>query len=133
MSGDTPIPPGRKLEDRNYERLPLKVPVYIAFQGGMFRKTIPLESRDISGGGLCFETSRKIPLHAKSKVVISKLGDVGAPALIHGRVAYSQQDPTTGRYKVGLEFLEFLNFTRDELLTRIDAWSRGSEEPPTLV
>lgn len=131
MNDETPIPPGKQLKDRRYERFRLKVPVYIDIDGGTFRKTLPLESRDVSGGGLSFETSRRIPLGAKWRVVVSKLGDVSAPAQIHGRVAYSNKDPVTGRYKVGLEFLEFVNITREDLLAHIEAWSRRSEEPPT--
>jgi c-di-GMP-binding flagellar brake protein YcgR len=114
-------------DDRRYARFRLKVPVYIALEGGTFRKTIPLESRDLSGGGLSFETSRKVPLHAKSKVVVSQLGDLGEPALIHGRVAHTQMNPDTGRYTVGLEFIEFVNVTREDLLARIEAWAR--EDP----
>lgn len=123
---DTPRP----LQDdpRRYARFRLKVPVYIALEGGTFRKTIALESRDLSGGGLSFETSRKVTIHAKSKVVVSKLGDLGEPALIHGRVAYTQKNPDTGRYTVGLEFIEFVNVTREDLLARIEGWARDDPQ-----
>jgi c-di-GMP-binding flagellar brake protein YcgR len=115
-------------DDRRFTRFPLKVPVYIALEGGTFRKTIALECQDLSGGGLSFETSRKVPVHAKSKVVVSKLGDLGEPALIHGRVARTQKNPDTGRYTIGLEFIEFVNVTREDLLARIEAWVRDNPQ-----
>jgi c-di-GMP-binding flagellar brake protein YcgR len=121
----------RGLEDRRYERFRVRVPVYIALEGGTFRKTIHLESRDVSGGGLAFETSRKIPLNAKSKVVVSKLGEVSDPATIHGRVAHRSKDPVTGRYTVGLEFIEFVNVTREELLAHIERWAQELSEQST--
>ena len=112
MSDDTPRGRDPSIDDRKFARLRIKVPVYIDIDGGTFRKTIHLESRDVSGGGLAFETSRKIPLNAKSKVVVSKLGEVAEPALIHGRVAHRSKDPVTGRYMIGLDFVEFVNVTR---------------------
>jgi c-di-GMP-binding flagellar brake protein YcgR len=131
MSNETPRPRDRSIEDRKFERVQIKVPVYIAIDGGTFRKTIHLESRDVSGGGLAFETSRKIPLNAKSKVVVSKIGEVAEPAMIHGRVAHRSKDPVTGRYTIGLEFIEFVNVTREQLLAHIDTWSRELSEQVT--
>jgi c-di-GMP-binding flagellar brake protein YcgR len=110
-------------KDRRHARFRIKVPVYVALDGDTFSKTIHLESRDVSAGGLSFETSRKVPLEAESKVVVSRLGDLGEPALIHGRVVHREKDPETGRYTVGLEFVEFVNVTPEELMARIEAWS----------
>lgn len=123
MNG-TQAGPAKVFKDRRYQRFPIKVPVYIAFRGGTFRKIIPLESRDVSGGGVCFETSQRLPLHAQSRLVVSKLGDLTEPALIRGRVVHCEQDPATGRYTVGLEFVRFENVTREELQARVDAWAR---------
>ena len=122
---ETPVP---KDDPRKYPRFRLNVPVYIALDGGTFRKTIPLESRDLSGGGLSFETSRKVPVHSKSKVVVSQLGDLGEPALIHGRVAHTQKNPQSGRYTIGIEFIEFVNVTREALVARIEAWARDNPQ-----
>lgn len=111
-------------EGRRYPRFNIQVPVYISgVDGSLFRKHILLESSDVSGGGLSFETRRKIPLEAKSQVVVAKLGDLADGASIHGRVVHRQQDPKTGRYRVGLEFTEFVNVTREQLLSRIEAWA----------
>lgn len=131
MTDDTPRGRTRGLEDRRYERFRIKVPVYVALEGGTFRKTIPLQSRDVSGGGLSFETSRKIPLNAKSRVVVSKLGEVADPAMIYGRVAHRSKDPKTGRYTIGIEFIEFVNVTREELLAHIETWAQSLSEQAT--
>ena len=117
-------------EGRKYPRFNVRVPVYISgVDGSLFRKHILLESSDVSGGGLSFETHRKIPLEAESRVVVAKLGDLSEGAQIHGRVVHRQQNPRTGRYRVGLEFTEFVNVTREQLLTQIETWAA---RPPGL-
>lgn len=111
-------------EGRRYPRFNVRVPVYISgVDGSIFRKHILLESSDLSGGGLSFETHRKIPLEAESQVMVARLGDLSDGASIRGRVVHRQQNPVTGRYRVGLEFTEFLNVTREQLLTRIETWA----------
>ena len=112
---------------RQHARFPVRVPLYIAVPGDVFHKTIELESRDISSGGVCFETSRDVPLEARSKLVISRLGDLPGPILIHGHVAWRQQHPFNGRYIVGVEFTEFENVTREDLLRKIEAWRSARE------
>jgi c-di-GMP-binding flagellar brake protein YcgR len=110
---------------RRHERYPIRVPVYItALDGTTLHKLLPLESKDISVGGLSFETSRKVPLEAESRVVVSKLRDLKAEALIRGRVAHREKDPKTGRYTIGIEFTGFVGVTREELVSCIDAWRR---------
>jgi len=115
----------RDPDKRRYERFKLRVPLYISMEGLLFHKKIHLESKDVSAGGMSFETSREIPLEAESRVVVSDLGDLATPTFIRGRVAHLQQDPATGRYTVGIEFLEFVNTTREDLAARIEAWQRS--------
>lgn len=110
------------IDERRHERIAVKVPLYITAAGKLVRKTVPLESRDISAGGVCFETGRRVPLDARSRVVISKLGDLPDPVLIHGRVAWRQKHPFNGRYMVGIEFTDFENITREELIQKIESW-----------
>jgi c-di-GMP-binding flagellar brake protein YcgR len=112
----------RDPDKRRYERFKLRVPLYISMEGQLFHKKIHLESRDVSAGGVSFETSRGIPVEAESRVVVSDLGDLATLTFIRGRVAHLKQDPATGRYTVGIEFLEFVNTTREELAARIEAW-----------
>jgi c-di-GMP-binding flagellar brake protein YcgR len=108
--------------ERVYPRHRVAVPLYITMDGEYLQKTIPLESKDVSGGGICFETSKQIPLEAESSVIVAGLGDLGKAAFIHGRVVHRTKDPATERYTVGLQFTGFINTTREELLARIEAW-----------
>jgi c-di-GMP-binding flagellar brake protein YcgR len=111
-------------DNRKFPRIQVRVPIFISIDGTVFRKTIRLESTDVSGGGVAFETSREVPLDAESRVVVAQLGDLGEPALIRGRVARIYKSPETGRYIVAIEFTSFENTTRDELIGRIDTWAR---------
>ena len=109
--------------ERRFERYTIKVPLFIhAMDGSTVRKVIHIESRDVSAGGVSFETSQKVPLEAQSRVVLSQLGDLKGDALIRARVAHREKDPKTGRYMVGLEFTEFVNITREELVAHLESW-----------
>jgi len=114
------------IEERQHPRFPIRVPLYIEAHGELFHKTIEIESRDLSAGGVCFETGHEVALDTLSRLVISRLGDLPAPILIHGRVAWRQRHPFNGRYLVGVEFTGFENVSRDELLAKIAEWRSGS-------
>ena len=102
--------------------------MFITIGGGrLFEKAIPIECRDISGGGLSFETRAEIPLNSTSKIVMGRLGNLPASALIEGRVVYRVQDEESGRFTIGVEFLEFKNTSRNELLERIHEWHENPE------
>ena len=109
-------------EKRQHPRFQIRVPLYISVEGEIFRKTVWLESKDVSGGGLSFETGREIELNAESRVVVARIGDLAEPALIQGRVARIEQDPATGRFTVAIEFTGFENVSREELIKRIESW-----------
>jgi len=110
-------------DKRQHRRFPIRVPLFISVHGEVYRKTVRLESLDVSAGGLSFETGREVPLSAESRVVVAKLGDIEEPALIEGRVAHVRLDESTGRYVVGIEFTRFVNVTREELAERLEqAW-----------
>jgi hypothetical protein len=110
------------MTERAYPRHRVTVPLYITMGDEYIEKTIPLESKDVSGGGVCFETTKQIPLEAESSVIVAGLGDLGQAAVIHGRVVYLTRNPGTHRYTVGLQFTDFVNTTREALLERIEAW-----------
>jgi c-di-GMP-binding flagellar brake protein YcgR len=108
---------------RQHRRFQVRVPLFISVDGEVYRKTVRLESRDVSAGGLSFETGREVPLAAESRVIVARLGDLEDPALIEGRVAYVQHNEATGRYVVGIEFTRFLNVSPEELVERLErAW-----------
>ena len=114
-------------DKRKYERFRLRVPLYISVQGRLFHKKIGLESKDVSAGGVSFETGRDLPLEAETRLVV-QLGDM-KPTFIRGRVAHLSLDPASARYTVGVEFEEFVNSTRDELVARFDEWQRAGAAP----
>jgi hypothetical protein len=111
------------MAERAYPRHRVTVPLYIALGNEFLHKTIPLETKDVSGGGISFETTKAIPLDAESSVIVSGLGNLGKAALIHGRVVHRTKHAAGERYTVGLQFTGFINTTRDELLARIEAWT----------
>jgi len=113
---------GEAAEGRRYARFATHVPIYIADGPALLHKTVRLLARDISAGGLCFETGHDLPLESSSRVVISRVGDIPGPILIHGRVAWRQPHPFNGRYLVGIEFTGFENISKDRLIAEIDGW-----------
>ena len=117
-------------EHREHRRFQVRVPVYISTRGRVFRKTIHLESSDVSAGGLAFETSSRIPLAAQTRVVVAKLGDLAGSASIEACVAYRKRNPATGRYTVGLQFTRLVNVTPQELMARIEAWAAAQAAVP---
>ena len=118
------------MTERRFERVPLRVPLFITVgEGRLFEKAVSIECRDISGGGLSFETRKEIPIDASSKIVMGRLGDLPAAALIEGRVVYRRPQKGSDKYTVGVEFLEFVNTSREELLDRINAWGRDPKRP----
>ena len=116
--------------DRQFERWQIKVPIYITADGTLFQKRVRLESQDISGGGLAFETSRRLSLHAESQVVLGQLGAIAKPAVIRARVAHLVRIPDSRRFRVGLEFTEFINTSREQILAEIERWKREEGGAP---
>lgn len=113
----------KESDKRQHRRFQVRVPLFISVDGEVYRKTVRLQSRDVSAGGLSFETGREVPIAAESRVVVARLGDIADPALIEGRVTRVQADAATGRYIVGIEFTRFLNVTPEELVERLErAW-----------
>jgi len=114
---------GRGMDNRRrYSRAKLRVPIMTTIEGEIVRKMVSLETRDISVGGLSFETGRELPLASDTVILVSKLGDLPDWAHIQGRIAHRRQDPESGRYTVGVEFTDFVNVTRDELAAKIASW-----------
>lgn len=109
--------------ERRFPRVTLRVPLFITVGGGrLYEKAIPIECRDISGGGLSFETQTEIPLHSTSKLVMGRLGNLPPNAIIEGRVVYRVKQKDSERYTVGVEFVDFVNTSRSELIERIHQW-----------
>jgi len=117
------------VDRRKHERIAAKVPLYVVMGGEIFQKMIELETRNISAGGLAFETHREIPLEAESLVMVSRLGDLPPTAQIQGRVVRCHHDAERDVYVVGVTFTKFEGVTPEELNARIEAWRKGAEGP----
>jgi PilZ domain len=113
---------------RRFLRHPVKVPLYISVKGGVFQRFIDLDSKDLSEGGLAFETSKRIPLEANTRVEISVLSGLPPDCRIEGHVVYRQKNPVTERYTIGVAFDRFVNVDREELLGLVE---RGEDSQPT--
>jgi c-di-GMP-binding flagellar brake protein YcgR len=109
-------------DGRRHRRSRVRVPLYITLAADTHRKLVPVESRDISAGGVAFETSRELPLEAESRLVLSRLGDLPEAAAILGTVIHRGKNPVTHRYKVGVEFTQFVHITQEKLITTIRNW-----------
>jgi c-di-GMP-binding flagellar brake protein YcgR len=98
------------------------VPLYINVEGRVFKKKLRLHSRDISAGGLSFTTRQKLPIDARSKVIIGKLGDFLDSAHIEGMVVYLRRDKEQKHYAVGVEFTRFVDVDQRALAARLMEW-----------
>lgn len=119
MGGTEPGPDNRR--DRRYA---IRVPIYVALGREIVHKKIALESRDVSAGGLSFETSRQMPLAADTQIVLARLGDDGGAAAIRGHVVWTRALPGTRRHLVGVKFTEYEGVAREDLAARIEAVAR---------
>ena len=74
------------MKGRKHRRVKLKLPIYVSLQDEIVKKLIPVESEDISEGGLRFQTRQELPLEADSRIVVSKLANLHPTAHIEGRI-----------------------------------------------
>jgi len=109
-------------ENRIHPRFPIRVPLYINVEGRVFKKKLRLHSRDLSAGGLSFTTRQKLPIDARSKVIIGKLGDFIESAHIEGMVVYLRKDRELKQYTVGVEFTRFVDVEQEVLAARLKEW-----------
>jgi hypothetical protein len=112
-------------ERRQHERFPFRVPLYIELPGGIFQKNVAIESRDISVGGLSFETARKVPEGAQARIMVARLGG-GLPdmAQIEARVVNCRASADGQSATVGVVFTKLVGVTADELILRLETWRR---------
>jgi hypothetical protein len=102
------------MSSRETDEAPMSFPVYFAGRGSIYTKWIELTPKDLVSGGFSFETSKRISINADARVVVSDAPGSGS-AYIQGRVVYRKK-LAERRYRVGVEFLDFVNVSRDELL-----------------
>lgn len=112
---------------RRDARYPVKVPLYVNLPDAVYRKEVRVESIDFSSGGLAFETSQKLPIDSRSRLVLERIGDLPPSTSIEGRVAHIRRRGDDERYMVGVEFSRFVGVTGEELAAALRNWrnSRG--------
>jgi c-di-GMP-binding flagellar brake protein YcgR len=118
------------MEPREHRRKRVPLPLYVSGHGSVYTKSIELTASDLSAGGLSFETSKRISLDADSRVVVSGLEGLPDGAFIHGRVVYRKK-LGSGRYRVGIEFHEFVNVEREELVELLETTDQDWALTPT--
>lgn len=118
------------MSGRAHERFRATVPLFVSYGQRVYQKRVELETKNVSQGGLAFETSQKIPMEAKTRVLVSGLGDLPPDARIEGKIAYRVKNEATGKYAVGVTFTRFVNVDRDALLRGIERWSESSQLTP---
>ena len=114
-------------ERRKYPRLNERAPVlYRAAEDtslDYISKVASSTTKNISGGGFCFEAEVYIPPNSTLEVQINKTVDEKLKAVLpihaNARVIWIRQ-VDTGKYKLGLQFVEISQHHRDEILRKGD-------------
>jgi c-di-GMP-binding flagellar brake protein YcgR len=127
--GSRRIDLGRVMEKRTYPRFPIRAPLYVSVEGRVFKKKLRLQSKDVSAGGLSFSTRQKLPIDARSKIIIGKLGDFLGSAHIEAMVVYIRKDRELKQYTVGVEFTRFVDVEQQELAARLKGWEALEATP----
>ena len=110
-------------ERRRHERLRIRVPLYIEFPDGIFHKNVAIEALDVSKGGLSFDTSRPVPEGAEARIMVARLGGLPDQALIEARVIHSETSVDGRSTRVGVQFIQLVGVTAEELIARLEAWA----------
>ena len=108
-----------KDERRQHPRLPRRFPLYVALQGELYNKMVTVEARDISAGGLAFETQTPLPQDARATVMLGKLEGLPGTAHIEAQVVHSEPLPGSDSFAVGVRFVRFVDITPEELIARV--------------
>jgi hypothetical protein len=110
---------GSGAERRQHPRQPARFPFYVALAGELYHKTVSVEARDLSNGGLAFETRTALPQGARGTVMLGRLEGLPRTAHIEARIVYCQPQPDGESFKVGAKFEEFVDVTVEKLLVYV--------------
>ena len=72
---------GTGAERRQHPRKPTRFPLYVALAGELYHKTVEVQARDLSNGGLAFDTRTTLPHGARATVMLGRLA--GLPRTAH--------------------------------------------------
>jgi hypothetical protein len=110
-------------ERRQHKRLRIRVPLYIELPAGIFQKNVTIEALDVSKGGLSFETSRPVPEGAEARIMVARLGGLPDMAHIEARVIHCETSVDGRSTTVGVQFIQLVGVTPEELIARLEAWA----------
>jgi hypothetical protein len=106
-------------ERRRHPRYAVRFPLYASLHGEVYQKMVAIEARDVSEGGLAFETRTRLPLGVETRVMVSRLGGLSESAHIEARVVYCMHDEANSLYRVGVTFHRFVDVTAEQLVERL--------------
>jgi hypothetical protein len=99
--------------------------MYVALQGELFHKTVGVEAKDISNGGLAFESKTALPQEARATVMLGKLPGLPATAHIEARIVHCEPQGDGETFTIGVKFVRLVDVTAEELVARVSAPSPG--------
>jgi hypothetical protein len=102
-------------ERRQHPRKPARFPLYVALAGELYHKTVEVQARDLSNGGLAFDTRTTLPHGARATVMLGRLAGLPRTAHIEARIVHCQPLPDGESFKVGVKFEEFGDITAERL------------------
>jgi hypothetical protein len=106
-------------ERREHPRHPTRLPLYVALAGELYHKTVGVEAKDISSGGLAFETKTGLPLEARATIMLGKLDGLPSTAHIEARIVHCEPHPDGETFTIGVKFVRLVDVTAAELVARV--------------
>ena len=92
-------------ERRAHPRRPVKLPLFVQAPEGVLRNWVEVQARNISEGGLSFETSWNVLRYSDARLAVRGLGGgLRDAAQVLTRVAHATCNPQTRTTHVGLDF-----------------------------
>jgi hypothetical protein len=106
-------------ERREHTRHPTRLPLYVALSGELYQKTVAVEAKDVSNGGLAFETKTALPLEAQATLMLGKLDGLPSTAHIEARIVHCQPHADGESFTIGVKFVRLVDVTLEELVARV--------------
>jgi hypothetical protein len=106
-------------ERRQHPRRPARFPLYVALEGEIYQKMVAVAARDVSNGGLAFETRTSLPEGARSTVMLGKLDGMPSTAHIEARVVHCRPLAEGDGYTVGVNFDRFVDIIPEQLMAYV--------------
>ena len=82
-----------------------------------------IEALDVSKGGLSFETTHRLPEGAEARIMVARLGGLPDMAQIEARIIHCEAAVDGRSILVGVQFIQLVGVTAEELITRLEAWT----------